>query len=152
MPVEKEKQNEKFSHENGEPSWLGLISGIIVNPGTYKERLMATKIAKEIETFYNTNDKTFTGIAVYLSPRSREARIYISYEDFRRVRELGSEETESDSLQSLVEWPGSDLSIPGQIKRAVLLSRELKHSLNIISPGEKVICSVYGNNIKVSKG
>ena len=77
--------------------------------------------------------------------------IYSRYEDNSRLRETGSEDTMQDIVQFAVDWKGvkplEENHTTNQIKRGLLLAKEMGLSLMIESWKEDITALVQGGKV-----
>lgn len=127
------------------------------------DRVVAEKLAKEIEAQFNRGDNYLTSIKVFINTMYRRANIFVGYGDMTRLRESGSEDTMAGLCDALIKWPDADssenndaswedLSYPKtQIKRALLLSEELKTQLIILLFPDDLKCDIKDGKVHIDR-
>lgn len=133
-------------------------------PGENKDdKVVAGELAKAINTQFNSGDNHLTSIKVCINPRYQKANIYVGYEDVTRLRESGSEDTAAGLREALIEWPDADssenndaswrnLSYPKtQMRKAFLLSEELKTQLIILPFSDDLKCYIKNGKVHIDR-
>ena len=127
------------------------------------DRVQAAELAKEIEAQFNRGDNYLTSIKVFINTMYRRANIFVGYGDMTRLRESGSEDTMAGLCDALIKWPDADssenndaswedLSYPKtQIKRALLLSEELKTQLIILLFPDDLKCDIKDGKVHIDR-
>lgn len=131
--------------------------------GKKDDEVIAAEWAKEIEAQFNRGDNYLTSIKVFINTMYRRANIFVGYGDMTRLRESGSEDTTAGLRESLIEWPDADssenndaswedLSYPKiQVKRAFLLSEELKKQLIILLFSDDLKCHIEKGIVHIDR-
>lgn len=133
-------------------------------PGEGKDdEAVAEELAKEIEAKFNRGDNYLISIKVFINTMYRRANIFVGYGDMTRLRESGSEDTTAGLCEALVEWPDADpsenneaswedLSYPEtQMRRAFLLSEELKTRLIILPFSDDLKCDIKNGKVHIDR-
>ena len=127
------------------------------------DEAVAEELAKEIEAQFNRGDNYLTSIKVFINTMYRRANIIVEYGDMTRLRESGSEDTMAGLCEALIKWPDADssenkdaswedLSYPKtQIKRAFLLSEELKTQLIILPFSDDLKCYIEKGIVHIDR-
>lgn len=132
-------------------SWQSLLPDLVTQLPPAEDQKTALTLAKQILKDFHQGDLYLTTMYLYISTGRGSADIYAGYEDSGGLRETGSEDTMSSLRQAHIGWNGADSSEPDhiqlQIKRSVFLASELKRTLIINSPKEKMTYYVNKDGI-----
>lgn len=129
--------------------------------GKDADRVVAEELAKGIDMQFNSGDNYLISIKVFINTMYRRANIFVGYGDMTRLRESGSEDIMAGLCEALIKWPDADssenndaswedLSYPEtQVRRAYLLSEELKTQLIILPFSDELKCYIEDGKVHI---
>ena len=133
------------------PGWLSDLPETVNGPFVDEDSQIAKDLAEKLKADFTSGDTQFTSICVYIDSESGKVSIYSRYEDNSRLRETGSEDTMQDIVQFAVDWKGvkplEENHTTNQIKRGLLLAKEMGLSLMIESWKEDITALVQGGKV-----